>query len=93
MELTDRTAHLALSYVAASKRQGYAMTVAELEAYMQQPRRRLGVPATPERTVTTTNVERAIQQMGQRTVEVIGKAACSRSNTASQANPGCRQSP
>jgi hypothetical protein len=74
MELTDRTAHLALSYVAAVKRQGHEMTAVELEAYMQRPRRRPGIPATPERTVRTTNVERALQQMGQRTVEVIGKA-------------------
>lgn len=74
MELADRTAHLALSYVAATKRQGYAMTAPELEAYMQQPRRWAGIPATPERTVTTTNLERAIQQMGQRMVDAIGKA-------------------
>lgn len=62
MELADRTAHLALSYVAATKRQGYAMTAPELEAYMRQPRRRLGIPATPERTVTTTNLARIVHQ-------------------------------
>ncbi|HKO37698.1 MAG TPA: hypothetical protein VJU14_04960 [Solirubrobacterales bacterium] len=74
MEIADRTAHLALSYIAAAKAQGYAMTVIELEAYMQQPRRRPGIPAIPERTVTTTNVDRAIQQYGQRAIEAIGKA-------------------
>jgi len=60
--------------MAAAKAQGYTMTVGELEAYMQQPRRTPGVPATPERTVTTTNIDRAIQQYGQRALETIGKA-------------------
>jgi hypothetical protein len=63
LELTDETAHRALAYVAAVQRQGYVMTVEELEAYLARPGRRPGTPGTPgtpERRVVTTNFDRAL---------------------------------
>jgi hypothetical protein len=61
VELANDTAHLALSYIAAMQRQGYAMTVEEFEAYMAQPNRRPGLPGEPERRVVTTNIDRALR--------------------------------
>lgn len=66
MELADATAHRALAYLTAAQRNGYVMTVDELDAYMRQPGRRpgtSGTPGRPERKVVTTNFGRAMQQM------------------------------
>lgn len=63
LELTDETAHRALAYVAAVQRQGYVMTVEELEVYIARPGQRPGTPGTPgdpERRVVTTQFDRAL---------------------------------
>lgn len=77
MDLADEIAHRALAYVAATQRQGYVMTVDELEAYMARPGRRpgtSGTPGRPGRTVRTTNIERALGQMARGAIEPTLKA-------------------
>src|SRR5688500_7846433 len=71
MELANATAHLALAYVAAMQRQGYAMTTEQFEAYMAQPDRRPALPGTPERRVVTTNIDRALSSIAEQSLAPV----------------------
>jgi len=71
MQLADSTAHRALSYVSTVQRHGYLMSVTEFEAYMNGPGRRPGIPGKGERTVVTTNIERAIANWAERGLQPL----------------------
>lgn len=47
IELTNALGHRALKYVDAVGRQGYTLTVEELNAYIEEPFARPGTPGTP----------------------------------------------
>jgi hypothetical protein len=66
MQLADAIAQRALNYVATVQRHGHLMGIAEFEAYMRGPGRRPGQPGKGERTVVSTNVERAIVNLAER---------------------------
>lgn len=71
VQLADATAHRALAYVSTVQRHGHLMGAAEFEAYMNGPGRRPGRPGRGERTVTTTNVERAIVNLAERGLQPL----------------------
>jgi hypothetical protein len=71
MQIADATAHRALAYVSTVQRHGHLMGIAEFEAYMKGPGRRPGIPGKGERTVVTSNVERAIVNLAERGLQPL----------------------
>jgi hypothetical protein len=65
IELTNAAGHRALKYVDAVARQGYTLTVEELDAYIEEPFGRPGRPGTPARKVFPwqRSFQRVFEQM------------------------------